>query len=69
LDSVKAEVDAIVRRAGDQQIAFGTQLRQDSVAPFLRLIQAQTSSADTLAVSLERHRQTLAGLEKELTGL
>ncbi len=69
LETVKAEVDAILRRAADRQIAFGVQMRQDAVGPFLRLIQAQTSSTDTLSDALERHKQTLTTLEKDLAAL
>ena len=69
LTALKGEFRTTLTRAAEQQIMVGARLRQDAVTPFMRLVDSQTSSVDALKTELERHQQTLTGLEKELTAL
>lgn len=69
LEGLNTDLDIAFKRAAEQQIAFGSRLRQDAVTPFLRLVNSQTTQVDVVKAELERHQQTLTGLEKELSAL
>jgi len=69
LIAIKTELENALERATQQQIAFGTQMRNDAVAPFMRLVETQVSQVDQLKTDLEAHQQALVGLEKELGDL
>ncbi len=69
LQTLKDDFEAAIRRAAEQQIAFGLRMRQDAVTPFMRLVESQTSQVDAVKLELERYQQTLTGLEKELAAL
>jgi small GTP-binding protein len=58
-----------LRAAANQQISYGERMRMDTVAPFLRLIDTQTSRADNVQNELTRGQQTLTALERELAAL
>jgi hypothetical protein len=66
---IEAELEKAVNKAGEQQIAAGTRMRNDAIAPFMRLVEAQLSHADELKAELEGHEQGLIALEKELGNL
>jgi small GTP-binding protein len=66
---IEAELEKAVNKAGEQQIAAGTRMRNDAVAPFMRLVEAQLSHTDQLKTELEGHEQGLITLEKELGSL
>ncbi|MCC7449349.1 MAG: dynamin family protein [Anaerolineae bacterium] len=69
LIAIKTELENALERATQQQVAFGTQMRNDAVAPFMRLVETQVSQVDQLKTELEGHQQALVGLEKELGDL
>jgi len=69
LEGLNTDLDIAFKRAAEQQIAFGSRLRQDAVTPFLRLVDSQTTQVDVVKAELEKHQQTLTGLEKELSAL
>ncbi len=69
LVGIKADLEKELERAAQQQIAFGTQMRNDAVAPFLRLVETQIGQVDQLKKELEAHQQGLIVLEKELNEL
>lgn len=58
-----------LKRASEKQIAYGTQMRQDVVGPFTRLITTQTEQIDALKQTLEEHQQQIIGLQHKLSGL
>jgi small GTP-binding protein len=63
---IKAELEQLVERAASQQIAFGTQMRNDAVAPFMRLVETQIAQVDETKAALDAHQQALIALEREL---
>jgi len=66
LRAVKAEYSGIVGKAAADQIAYGRQMRQDAVAPFLRMVETQVSQADQVKTELAAREQALTSLETEL---
>jgi small GTP-binding protein len=66
---IKADLEKELERVAQQQIAFGLRMRNDAVAPFLRLVETQISEVDRLKSELETHQQSLLALEKELSAL
>ncbi len=69
LIAIKTELEKALERATQQQIVFGTQMRNDAVAPFMRLVETQVSQVDKLKTELEGHQQGLVALEQELGDL
>jgi small GTP-binding protein len=65
----KQQFQDALKRGADQQVAFGKQMRQDAVAPFMRLVDAQVSQVDTLKKELDAHETGITALEKELGNL
>jgi hypothetical protein len=59
----------ILERAGREQIAYGTQLRRDTAAPFTRLINTQTELTDQLKQDLEVHERAIVRLQHSLSAL
>lgn len=53
-------------KAVAEQIAYGRQLRQDAVAPFLRMVEAQLAQADAVKAELAERERALTALEAEL---
>jgi small GTP-binding protein len=66
---IEAELEKTLNRTAQEQIEAGIRLRNDAVAPFMRLVDAQISQVDQLKAELEGHEQGLVTLEKELGGL
>jgi small GTP-binding protein len=66
LVAIKTELEQLVERAAQQQIVFGTQMRNDAVAPFMRLVETQIAQVDETKSALEANQQTLIALEREL---
>jgi small GTP-binding protein len=66
---IEAELEKSINRVAQEQIEAGTRMRNDAVAPFMRLVDAQISQVDQLKTELEGHEQGLVTLEKELGGL
>ncbi|GAB4575450.1 MAG: dynamin family protein [Anaerolineae bacterium] len=60
---------AALRDAAEKQIAYGVQLRQDVIAPFVRLIEAQVSRLDELSRELREIEDGLAQLAGEIGGV
>lgn len=58
-----------LRRATDELILHGVQLRRDATAPFTRLIASQTELLDGLRTDLNRHQQTLVQIQGGLAEL
>src|SRR5439155_23975830 len=69
LVGVKAELEKELERVAQQQIQFGLQMRNDAVAPFLRLVETQIAHVDQLKTELDAHQQGLVALGKELSTL
>jgi hypothetical protein len=67
--ATKASYVETLDRAAQKQVEFGRQMRLDAVAPFMRLVETQINSVDSLKTELETHQQQLTLLEKELSGL
>lgn len=59
----------ILRRATEELIAHGVQLRRDATAPFTRLIDSQAELVEDLRRDLEAHQQALVRLQRDLAGL
>jgi small GTP-binding protein len=66
LKAVQKAFDERIKKAAADQIGFGKQMRQDAIAPFLRMVEAQLSEADAVKTALNGHAQALTGLESEL---
>ncbi len=64
---IKTELETGLERVAQQQVQFGQQMRNDAVAPFLRLVETQIAQVDQLKTELEAHQQGLIILEKELS--
>lgn len=58
-------LDAL-RRACEELVAHGVQLRRDATAPFTRLIASQTEALDTLRRDLQEHQQALLMIQRGL---
>jgi GTP-binding protein EngB required for normal cell division len=65
----KAEFATALAKFGNDQIAYGRQLRLDAVAPFLRMVETQIGQVDAVKAELLSHETTLTALEAELGGL
>lgn len=66
LRSLRDEYLDILRRACDELVAHGVQLRRDATAPFTRLIAAQTEALDSLRRDLHEHQQALLMIQRGL---
>lgn len=55
-----------LRRACDDLLAHGVQLRRDATAPFTRLVIAQTEALDALRRDLSEHQQSLVAIQRGL---
>jgi predicted GTPase len=69
LQDLRRQYESKLGRAVEQQIEYGSQLRQDVAAPFTRLISTQIEQSDTLKTDLEQHEQRVIGLQHKLSGL
>jgi small GTP-binding protein len=69
LVGIKAELEKDLERVAQQQIQAGLQMRNDAVAPFLRLVETQIAHVDQLKTELDSHQQGLVALEKDLSTL
>lgn len=58
-----------LRRAADQVVAHGTQLRRDATAPFTRLITSQTELLDELRRDLQDQQQAFVRIQGGLADL
>jgi small GTP-binding protein len=67
--TVKTEYATILAKAAALQVGYGRQMRQDAVAPFMRMVQAQVAQADQVKGELAAHEQKLTVLESELGDL
>ncbi len=69
MDDLYARYQDALARAGQAQIAYGTQLRRDVTAPFTRLITTQIEQTNQVKHELEAHEQTITGIQQKLSGL
>ncbi len=69
IDAIKAEYLDTLHKAAADQIAFGKQMRQDAVAPFIRMVEAQLSQSDQLKSELSAHTTALTEIEREIGSL
>ncbi|MBO9310605.1 MAG: hypothetical protein J7551_12565, partial [Chloroflexi bacterium] len=69
MDAVRRAYQDALSKAAAEQIAYGQRLRQDAVAPFLRMIESQLAQANALRAELAQREQALAALEAELSTL
>ncbi len=69
MKSLHHRFHATLGQAARDQIAYGSQLRQDVVAPFTRLIKTQIEQTNTQKNDLVVHEQTIIGLQQKLSGL
>ena len=58
-----------LRRAADEAVAHGVQLRRDAVAPFTRLITSQTEQLEALRTDLLAQQQAFIRLQSALAAL
>jgi hypothetical protein len=66
LGAIRTEYEGALAKAAMSQIAYGTQMRQDAVGPFLRVVEAQEAQANTVGAALAEHDKALTALEGEL---
>jgi predicted GTPase len=66
MDAVRRAYQDALSKAAAEQIAYGQRLRQDAVAPFLRMVESQLAQADALRAELAQREQALTALEAEL---
>ncbi|MFQ3534475.1 MAG: dynamin family protein [Aggregatilineales bacterium] len=69
MDAARRAYQDTLSKAASEQIAYGRQLRQDAVAPFLRMIESQLAQADALKTELAEREKALTALEAELAAL
>lgn len=69
LRELRAEYLDTLKRATDELVAHGVQLRRDATAPFTRLIETQGTLLEELRTSLEAHKQALLRIEGGLAGM
>lgn len=69
LSTLRDEYLTTLRRAGDELIAHGIQLRRDATAPFTRLIESQTELLEELRTDLSGHQQVLTRIQGGLADL
>ena len=66
MQGVKTAYLDTLGKAATEQIAYGRQMRQDSVAPFMRMVEAQVAQSDVVKSELAGHERALTALEAEL---
>lgn len=64
--AVMREYNDMLGKAAGEQIAYGRRLRQDAVAPFLRMVEAQVTQVDIVKNELVAHEKALVALEAEV---
>ncbi len=69
MNDIRDRYKIILERAAKEQLAYGTQLRRDSVSPFTRLISTQTEITDELKQELEIHERAITRLQHSLSAL
>ncbi len=69
MTEIRDRYKIILERAAKEQLAYGTQLRRDSVSPFTRLISTQTEITDELKQDLEIHERAIIRLQHSLSAL
>ncbi len=69
MTEIRDRYKIILERAAKEQLAYGTQLRRDSVSPFTRLISTQTEITDELKQDLEIHERAITRLQHSLSAL
>lgn len=69
MNDIRDRYKITLERAAKEQLAYGTQLRRDSVAPFTRLISTQTEITDELKQELEIHERAITRLQHSLSAL
>lgn len=69
MHELRSRYKTILDRAAKEQIAYGTQLRRDSVSPFTRLVSTQTEITDELKQELEVHERAIVRLQHSLSAL
>ncbi len=69
MTEIRDRYKIILERAAKEQLAYGTQLRRDSVSPFTRLIGTQTEITDELKQDLEIHERAIIRLQHSLSAL
>lgn len=69
MDAARRAYQDTLSKAVAEQIAYGRQLRQDAVAPFLRMVETQVAQADAIKAELAEREKALTALEAELSAL
>jgi small GTP-binding protein len=69
LSKFRDEYLTTLRRASDELLAHGIQLRRDATAPFTRLIESQTELLEKLRTDLSGHQQVLTRIQGGLADL
>jgi predicted GTPase len=59
----------ILRRAAEELVAHGVQLRRDATAPFTRMVESQTELVGELRRDLDEHQQVLTRIQGGLASL
>jgi len=63
------EYMAILRKAAEEQIAHGVQLRRDATAPFTRMMDSQAERLETLRLDLAGHQRVFTEIQRALSEL
>jgi small GTP-binding protein len=66
MQAVKTAYLDTLGKAATEQVAYGRQMRQDAVAPFMRMVEAQVAQSDVVKSELAGHERALTALEAEL---
>lgn len=67
--ALQARYIEALTKAADKQVAYGLQLRRDSIAPLTRLIEAQTQIQTEQMNKLQAAEQEMVGIEAALAAL
>jgi small GTP-binding protein len=67
--ALQARYIQALTKAADKQVAYGTELRRDSIAPLTRLIEAQTQTQTEQMNQLQAAEQEMVGIEAALAAL
>jgi len=59
-------VCSFLRRASEELVGHGVQLRRDATAPFTRLIVSQSEALSQLRTELNEHQQALIAIQRGL---
>lgn len=69
LHQARNEYVSLLRRAANEMVNHGVQLRRDATTPFTRMIESQTELLESLRADLQNHQQALVRIQGGLAAL